>query len=91
MPRGQPSPKLTITVGPEVHHRLRMAASKQGVSVSAWMTEAARHALHRLDGLMAIAEWEARHGRLNDEEMHQARRRVRAQARPRPARTARSA
>jgi hypothetical protein len=47
MPRGNPSPKLAITVDPEVHRNILAAAARDGVSVSAWMTGAAREALRR--------------------------------------------
>ncbi|WP_219419289.1 hypothetical protein [Pseudonocardia nigra] len=78
MPRGEPSPKLAITVDPEVHHGVLAAAAAEGVSVSAWMTEAARHALKLRDGLAAVAEWEAEHGPLTAEELAAARRRAAA-------------
>jgi len=67
---------LAITVDPEVHDRVLAAAEEEGVSVSAWMTAAARRALLVRDGLAAVAEWEAEHGRLSDAEMDAARRRV---------------
>ena len=76
MPRGNPSPKLAITVDPEVHARVVAAAEAEGVSVSAWMTAAARHALKLREGLMAVAEWEAEHGAFTPEELDAARRRV---------------
>lgn len=76
MPRGRPSPKLAITVDPDVHARVLGAAEQDGVSVSAWMTEAARRALLIRDGLTAVAEWEAEHGKFADDEMDAARRRV---------------
>lgn len=76
MPRGNPSPKLAITVDPEVHARVVAAAKEEGVSVSAWMTAAARHALRIRDGLAAVAEWELENGPLTDEELEAARRRV---------------
>jgi hypothetical protein len=76
MPRGNPSPKLAITVDPEVHAGVVAAASEEGLSVSAWMTNAARRALLVKDGLKAVAEWEAEHGTLSDQEMADARRRV---------------
>jgi predicted transcriptional regulator len=76
MPRGNPSPKLAITVDPEVHARVVAAAAAEGVSVSAWMTEAAKHALKLRDGLAAVAEWEAEHGAFTEEELDAARRRV---------------
>lgn len=81
MPRGNPSPKLAITIAPEVHKRILAAAAREGVSVSAWMTSAAREALQQRAGLAAIAEWEKEHGLLSAEEMDEARRRVRAQLR----------
>src|SRR5438874_919603 len=69
MPRGKPSPKLAITVDADVHDRVLEAAATEGVSVSAWMTRAARRALLARDGLAAIAEWEAQHGPLTGAEM----------------------
>jgi HicB family len=76
MPRGNPSPKLAITVDPEVHAQVVAAAAADGVSVSAWMTEAARRVLLVRDGLTAVAEWEAEQGPLTAAEMAAARRRV---------------
>lgn len=89
MPRGKPSPKLAITVDPEVHAQVLAAAADDGVSVSAWMTNAARRALLVRDGLAAVAEWEAEHGAFSDAEVDAARQRVAAQIggkAPRPAR-----
>jgi hypothetical protein len=76
MPRGRPSPKLAITVDPDVHKRVLAAAAEGGVSVSAWMTAAARQALLVADGLRAVAEWEREHGDFTDAELERARRRV---------------
>ena len=76
MPRGKPSPKLAITVDPDVHAKVLAAASAEGVSVSAWMTAAARRTLKLRDGLVAVAEWEAEHGPLGTEELRAARQRV---------------
>jgi hypothetical protein len=53
------------------------------VSVSAWMTNAAREALRRRAGLAAVAQWEKQHGRFTTEEMDEARQSVRAQLRTR--------
>jgi hypothetical protein len=90
MPRGNPSPKLAITIDPDIHNHILAAAARDRVSVSAWMTSAAREALQRRAGLAAVALWEKQHGRLTAEEMNEARRNVRAQIRtsrtaPRPA------
>jgi hypothetical protein len=76
MPRGNPSPKLAITVDPDVHQRIVDAAAEEGISVSAWMTEAARRSLVGRDGLAAAAEWERANGSFTAEEMAAARQRV---------------
>ena len=76
MPRGNPSPKLAITVDPDVHAQVIAAAAAEGVSVSAWMTAAARRALRVREGLAAVAEWEVEQGALTREELEAARRRV---------------
>jgi uncharacterized protein (DUF1778 family) len=81
MPRGNPSPKLAITVNPDIHENILAAAARDGVSVSAWMTTAAREALQRRAGLAAVALWEEQHGRFTAEEMDEARGRVAAQLR----------
>jgi hypothetical protein len=81
MPRGNPSPKLAITVDPDIHKNIVAAAARERVSVSAWMTTAAREALRRRAGLAAVAEWEKQHGRFSTEEMNEARRNVQAQLR----------
>jgi hypothetical protein len=57
------------------------AAAADGVSVSAWMTEAARRALVVRDGLAGVAEWEARHGRLTPDELDAARERLERRSR----------
>lgn len=91
MPRGRPSPKLAITIDPEVHERLVEAAGRARLSVSAWMTMAAREALQRRDGLAAVEEWEKRQGRLSEEEMAEARRRVEEQLKRPPTKVRHSA
>ena len=91
MPRGNPSPKLAITVDPEIHKNLLAAAALDGVSVSAWMTVAARETLQRRAGLAAVAQWEKQHGGFTLEEMNDARRSVREQQRRRPVKVRRPA
>lgn len=76
MPRGNPAAKLAISVESSVHGRVLKAAEAEGISVSAWMTEAARSALRVRDGLLAVAEWEAEHGALTAREIAAARRRL---------------
>lgn len=81
MPRGRPSPKLAITVDPDVHAGVIQAAAEEGVSVSAWMTNAARCALVIRNGLAGVEEWEAEQGALSASEMAEARRRVASEGR----------
>jgi len=76
MPRGKPSPKLAITVDADVHSQVLIASAEEGLSVSAWMTAAARQALLVRDGLRAVAEWEQEHGALTAAELEAADRRV---------------
>jgi hypothetical protein len=81
---------MAITVDPTVHARVVAAAADEGLSVSAWMTEAARRALIVRDGLAAVAEWEAEQGALTPEEMAAARSNVVARELRTPRRRARS-
>lgn len=81
MPRGNPSPKLAITIDPKIHEKILAEAAREGVSVSAWMTSAAREVLHRRAGLAAVAEWEKQHGAFSEQELDEARRRVGTQLR----------
>lgn len=76
VPRGNPSPKLAITVAPDVYDALLDAAADDGVSVSAWITDVVRDALAIRRGLAAIAAWEAEHGAFTEEELAEADRRV---------------
>ena len=81
MPRGNPSPKLAITVDPDIHEHIDAATARDGVSVSAGMAAAARAELQRRAGLAAVALWEKQHGRFTTDEIDEARRSVRAQLR----------
>jgi len=83
MPRGNPSVKLAISVDPDVHSEVIDAAEAEGLSVSAWMTAAARRALRVRDGLAAVGEWESEHGALTAQELAAARRRLAARRHPR--------
>ena len=74
MPRGRPLPKLAITVDADVHEQVLVASAEEGVSVSAWMTAAARRALLVRDGRRAVAEWEQEYGPLTEAELDAARR-----------------
>ena len=83
MPRGNPAIKLAISVDADVHSGVIDAAEAEGLSVSAWMTAAARHALRIRDGLAAVAEWEQEHGPLTSQELAAARHRLAPRKHPR--------
>lgn len=95
MPRGSPAIKLAITVDSDVHAKVLRAAREDELSVSAWMTAAARQVLRVREGLEAIAEWEEEHGAFTEAELEAARARIRSgspkagkrRSRPRKART----
>lgn len=91
MPRGRPSPKLAITVDPDVHALVIESAAREGLSVSAWMTAAARRSLLVRDGLVAVGEWEKEQGALTEAEMADARGRVAREVERGPGREARTA
>jgi hypothetical protein len=78
MPRGNPAIKIAITVDSEVHAQVVQAAQEDELSVSAWMTAAARRALRIRDGLAAVAEWEKQHGAFTEQELDDARAAVRS-------------
>jgi hypothetical protein len=86
VPRGNPAVKLAISVDADVHSGVIQAAETEGLSVSAWMTAAARRALRVRDGLAAVAEWESEHGALTEHELAAARCRL-ATSQGRPRRT----
>ncbi len=90
MPRGSPARKLAISVDADVHARVIRAARSRKLSVSAWMTEAARRSLLMADGLAAVAEWEREHGAFSDAELEAARRSVRSKHAAPPSRRKRS-
>lgn len=76
--------KLAISVDPDIAGQVARAAGEENVSVSAWMTAAARRSLRIHDGLRAVAEWEAEHGAFDDQDLSAARARLRGPM-PRPA------
>ena len=72
-------------MAPDLRAQVLDAAARRGVSVSAWITEAARLALKIRDGLAAVAEWEAEHGAFTEGELKAARKSLASARRPRRA------
>ena len=61
--------KLSVALDDDVAEAAAESAERRGLSLSAWLNEAAARALVLEDGLAAVAEWEKQHGRLTDEEL----------------------
>jgi len=59
--------KLSIALEQDVARAAREAAERDGLSLSAWVNEAAREALAIDDGLAAVAEYEAENGAISAE------------------------
>ena len=72
-------------MAPDVHAQVLDAAAHCGVSVSAWIADAARLALKIRDGLAAVAEWETEHGAFTEAELKAARKYLASPRRPRRA------
>lgn len=77
MPREATSPTVAVTMDPSLYRDVLSAAQSDGVSVPAWLTEAARRTVAIRRGLEAVAEWESLAGPLTEAEMDAARERRR--------------
>jgi hypothetical protein len=60
--------KRSVSIDSEVAAAAEMAAAEDGVSFSAWLSDAARRRLRTRQGLRGVAEWEAEAGPLTTEE-----------------------
>jgi hypothetical protein len=54
--------KLSVALDETVAAAARAAASREGLSLSAWLSRAAEQVLRIEAGLLAVSEWEADHG-----------------------------
>ena len=61
--------KLSVALDDGVAAEVARAAERSGVSVSAWLNDAAANALAVEAGLEAVGEWEADHGALTVDEL----------------------
>jgi hypothetical protein len=61
--------KLSVAIDEDVAAAAATSAERRGLSLSAWLNDAAARALAIEDGLAAVAEWEAEHGPLAKEEL----------------------
>ena len=67
-----PVQKVSISLDEPVLLAAREAAKRRGMSLSAWLNEASERALEGEvsleEGLAGVAEWEAEHGPISEEE-----------------------
>ncbi len=59
--------KISISLDEEIAASARIAAEAAGLSLSAWLSQAAAKAARLEAGLQAVAEYEAEFGPLTDE------------------------
>ena len=64
--------KLSIALDGEVAAAAGRAAARSGLSLSAWLNDAAANALEVERGLEAVREWEAEHGAFTAAELEEA-------------------
>lgn len=65
--------KLSISMAPELGDDVRAAAERAGLSVSAWLAEAAAAELRRQAIRDFLEEWQAKHGAITPAELAKAR------------------
>ncbi len=61
--------RFSVTMAPEVGEGVRQAAARQGVSVSAWLSEAAADKLRNELLGAALDAWEAEDGPFTEDEL----------------------
>jgi dihydroxyacetone kinase len=61
--------KLSVALDDDVAAAAATSAERRGLSLSAWLNDAAARALAIEDGLAAVAEWEVEHGPLTKDEL----------------------
>src|SRR5580700_12292104 len=60
--------KRSVSLDEDVASAVEQAADEEGMSFSAWLSDAAQHRLRIREGLKAVQEWEAEAGPLTAEE-----------------------
>jgi len=68
--------KMSLSFPPDVGEEMRRAAHRSGMSVSAWVTDAARAKLRREALGAALEDYQAEHGRFTAAEIAEAERRL---------------
>lgn len=65
--------KLSISLAPELGDHVRAAAERAGMSVSAWLANAAAAEIRRQAVRDYLTEWQAKHGPITATELAKAR------------------
>lgn len=60
--------KLSVSLDEEAVRAARAAAEAAGMSLSAWLSRATKETARVEAGLRAVADWEAEHGAITDED-----------------------
>ncbi len=61
--------KRSVSLDDSIAARVERAATEEGVSFSAWLTNAAEHSLLIREGIQGVTEWESQAGALTAEEL----------------------
>ena len=61
--------KRSVSLPPDLASAIDAAAAAAGTSFSAWIAESAAHRLRLEAGRRGVAEWEAEHGPLSEQEL----------------------
>lgn len=67
-----PAKKYSASMDDELLDEVALAAEAAGVTVSAWLTQAARDRLDLLGLQRLVADWQAEHGAFTQEELDEA-------------------
>jgi hypothetical protein len=65
--------KMSISMDPRLGDDVRLAAERAGVSVSAWLAEAAAARLRKQALAEFLSDWQAKHGKITAAELAKAR------------------
>ncbi len=65
--------KMSISMDPQLGDDIRAAAARAGMSVSAWLADAASARLRRQALADLLTDWQADHGAITPEELAKAR------------------
>ena len=65
--------KMSISMDPQLGDGVRLAAERAGVSVSAWLADAAAARLRKQALADFLSDWQAKHGKITATELAKAR------------------